>query len=96
MLGNLLRQRVEFAVNEPLDIISPCHHVGGFRVAIPRLLVSPIEVVTQTSVGVDARLDQLGVVLVQLSGSRVPRGERPAENTTMSREILERNDARGR
>ena len=57
-------QRIEFAVNKHFDLVCPCHGVSGFRVHIPRSLVSLVEVVTQILAGIDARLYQLGVVLV--------------------------------
>ena len=67
MSTQFLRQRVEFVRNELLDIVLPRHGVGGFCVPILRAFVSSVEVVTQLRVRIDARLDQLGPVLVQPS-----------------------------
>jgi len=53
--------------SEFLDIVFPCRYVSGFRVPILRPFVSGIEVVTQVLAGIDARLNQLGPVLVQPS-----------------------------
>ena len=62
-----LRQQLTFVLSEFLDLFSPRLGVGGFRVPILRALVPVIEVVTQILAGIDARLDQLGPILVQPS-----------------------------
>ena len=58
--------------------------------------MSLVEMITQILVSVDARLDQLGIVPVQLSGSRVPCDECSTKNASISVVIHIRNDAHGR
>ena len=65
MMAKFLCQRVEFERNEFLDFVLPRYDVSGFRVPILRTSMSSVEVVTQLPACIDARLDQLGPVLVQ-------------------------------
>ena len=62
---HFLRQQPALVLNKFIDFLSPRCSVGGFRVLILLAIVSFIEVVTQILAGVQARLDQLSLVLVQ-------------------------------
>ena len=85
MSSKFLRQRVEFERNEFLDIVLPRHDVSGFRVPILRTSVSSVEVITQLPACIDARLNQLGPVLVQ-SPSLSEQG--PTESTSVLAMVL--------
>ena len=93
MSAHFTRQQLALVLYELLDLGCPRCGIDGFRVPILRALVTCIKVVTQILAGVDARLDQLGSVLVQPSSL----GEKcPTERTLIQIVDRKRDGAHGK